>query len=42
MFDQTTNDLYAAQEDVGLWRIPQHGKPELLEKVRDQPAVQPG
>jgi myo-inositol-hexaphosphate 3-phosphohydrolase len=31
VFDRTTNDLYAAQEDVGVWRIPQHGKPELLE-----------
>lgn len=35
VFDRTTNDLYAAQEDVGVWRIPQHGKPELLEKVRE-------
>lgn len=25
--DRITNDLYAAQEDVGVWRIPQHGKP---------------
>lgn len=41
VFDRTTNDLYAAQEDVGIWRIPQHGKPQLLEKVREfgQPAV---
>jgi 3-phytase len=35
VFDRTTNDLYAAQEDVGVWRIPLHGKPELLEKVRE-------
>jgi len=35
VFDRTTNDLYAAQEDVGVWRIPQHGKPDLLEKVRE-------
>jgi 3-phytase len=35
VFDRTTNDLYAAQEDVGVWGIPQHGKPELLEKVRE-------
>ncbi|MEJ1107185.1 MULTISPECIES: phytase [unclassified Kribbella] len=41
VFDRTTNDLYAAQEDVGVWRIPLHGKPELLEKVREfgQPAA---
>ncbi|MFG1624046.1 phytase [Kribbella sp. NPDC049227] len=41
VFDRTTNDLYAAQEDVGVWRIPQHGKPELVEKVREygQPAA---
>jgi 3-phytase len=41
VFDRTANDLYAAQEDVGVWRIPLHGKPELLEKVREfgQPAT---
>ncbi|WP_433163567.1 phytase [Kribbella sp. CA-247076] len=41
VFDRTTNDLYAAQEDVGVWRIPLHGKPQLLEKVREfgQPAA---
>lgn len=41
VFDRTTNDLYAAQEDVGVWRIPLHGKPELLDKVREfgQPAT---
>jgi len=44
VFDRTTNDLYAAQEDVGVWRIPQHGKPELVEKVREygQPATYDG
>jgi 3-phytase len=41
VFDNTTRTLYAAQEDVGVWRVPLHGKPELLEKVREfgQPAA---
>lgn len=41
VFDKTTATLYAAQEDVGVWRIPLAGKPELLEKVREfgQPAA---
>ncbi len=41
VFDRTTRTLYAAQEDVGVWRVPLHGKPELLEKVREfgQPAA---
>lgn len=41
VFDRTTRTLYAAQEDVGIWRVPLHGKPELLEKVREfgQPAA---
>jgi 3-phytase len=48
VFDQTTSTLYAAQEDIGIWRIPltggdhlKAGKPALLEKVREfgQPAA---
>lgn len=47
VFDQTTSTLYAAQEDIGIWRIPltghslKAGKPSLLEKVREfgQPAA---
>jgi 3-phytase len=47
VFDQTTSTLYAAQEDIGIWRIPltgrslKAGKPVLLEKVREfgQPAA---
>jgi len=35
VFDRTTRTLYAAQEDVGIWRVPLNGKPELLEKVRE-------
>ncbi|ADB35857.1 3-phytase [Kribbella flavida DSM 17836] len=40
VFDRTTRTLYAAQEDVGIWRIPPHGRPQLVEKVREfgQPA----
>lgn len=43
--DRTDNVLYAAQEDVGIWRIPlsRHGfgRPALVEKVRSfgQPAT---
>ncbi|MFE9643632.1 phytase [Streptomyces sp. NPDC006365] len=37
--DQETHTLYAAQEDVGLWRIPlddaEFEKPVLLDKVRE-------
>lgn len=42
--DRTENMLYAAQEDVGIWRIPLSrngfGDPELVERVRSfgQPA----
>ncbi|WP_432943194.1 phytase [Kribbella sp. CA-253562] len=41
VFDKTTRTLYAAQEDVGIWRVPLNGRPELLEKVREfgQPAA---
>lgn len=35
VFDQTTGTLYAAQEDIGVWRIPLAGKPVLLEKTRE-------
>ena len=40
VFDKTTATLYAAQEDVGIWRVPLVGKPTLVEKVREfgQPA----
>ena len=40
VFDRTTATLYAAQEDVGIWRIPLAGRPDLVEKVREfgQPA----
>jgi 3-phytase len=43
--DQTSNVLYAAQEDVGVWRVPLSrtgfGSPALVERVREygQPAV---
>jgi 3-phytase len=43
--DQTSDVLYAAQEDVGIWRIPLSGAgfgpPVLVERVREysQPAV---
>jgi 3-phytase len=43
--DRVGNVLYAAQEDVGIWRIPLSrtgfGRPELVEKVRSfgQPAA---
>jgi 3-phytase len=43
--DQTSDVLYAAQEDVGIWRIPLSGtgfgQPVLVERVREygQPAV---
>lgn len=41
VFDQTTATLYAAQEDIGIWRIPLNGQPVLLEKTREfgQPAA---
>ncbi|TWD80359.1 3-phytase [Kribbella amoyensis] len=42
VFDQDTRTLYAAQEDVGIWRIPlAGGRPALVEKVREfgQPAA---
>ncbi|WBQ05721.1 phytase [Kribbella sp. CA-293567] len=41
VFDRTTGTLYAAQEDVGIWRIPLAGKPALLERTREfgQPAA---
>ncbi len=41
VFDQTTATLYAAQEDIGIWRIPVAGRPQLLEKTREfgQPAA---
>jgi 3-phytase len=41
VFDQTTATLYAAQEDIGIWRIPLVGRPTLLEKTREfgQPAA---
>ncbi|MEV8377760.1 phytase [Kribbella sp. NPDC056861] len=41
VFDQTNATLYAAQEDVGVWRLPLGGKPVLLEKTREfgQPAA---
>ncbi|MBN6041698.1 phytase [Amycolatopsis sp. 195334CR] len=32
--DPAHHVLYAAQEDVGIWRIPLGGAPELLDKVR--------
>ncbi|GAA3571704.1 phytase [Kribbella ginsengisoli] len=35
VFDQTTGTLYAAQEDVGIWRVPLAGRPALLEKTRE-------
>ncbi|MFS8100198.1 phytase [Lentzea alba] len=38
VIDERTNTLYAAQEDVGIWRIPLRasgfGKPQLVDKVR--------
>ena len=36
--DQRAGVLYAAQEDVGLWRLPlplRSGRPELIDKVND-------
>jgi 3-phytase len=41
VFDQTNGTLYAAQEDIGVWRLPLAGKPVLLEKTREfgQPAA---
>lgn len=41
VFDRITRVLYAAQEDVGIWRIPITGTPQLVEKVREfgQPAA---
>ncbi|GLW94207.1 phytase [Actinokineospora globicatena] len=45
VFDPTDGTLYAAQEDVGIWRISLHhgrfGKPALVDKVREfgRPAV---
>ncbi len=40
-FDTSTRTLYAAQENVGIWRIPLHGPTKLVEKVREfgQPAA---
>ena len=35
VFDRTTATLYAAQEDVGIWRVPLVGRSELVEKVRE-------
>lgn len=46
--DRTDNVLYAAQEDVGIWRIPLSrtgfGRPVLIERVRSfgQPATYDG
>lgn len=38
VIDEETRTLFAAQEDVGIWRIPLHangfGKPQLVDKVR--------
>ncbi|AXB48571.1 hydrolase [Amycolatopsis albispora] len=34
VLDATHRVLYAAQEDVGIWRIPLGGAPELMDKVR--------
>ncbi len=38
VIDESTSTLYAAQEDVGIWRIPLRtsgfGKPQLVDKVR--------
>ncbi|ANZ42454.1 hydrolase [Lentzea guizhouensis] len=38
VIDERTSTLYAAQEDVGIWRIPLRangfGKPQLVDKVR--------
>ncbi|MDT7787452.1 MAG: 3-phytase [Pseudonocardiales bacterium] len=42
--DERTSTLYAAQEDVGIWRIPLRasgfGKPQLVDKVRSWGAPQ--
>jgi 3-phytase len=35
VFDQATATLYAAQEDIGIWKIPLVGRPTLLEKTRE-------
>ncbi|KOV80051.1 phytase [Nocardia sp. NRRL S-836] len=44
VIDERTGTLYAAQEDVGIWRIPLRangfGKPQLVEKVRSFGAPQ--
>ncbi len=44
VIDERTNTLYAAQEDVGIWRIPLHangfGRPQLVDKVRTWGAPQ--
>ena len=44
VIDERTNTLYAAQEDVGIWRIPLRangfGKPQLVDKVRSWGAPQ--
>ncbi|MDX8037487.1 phytase [Lentzea sp. BCCO 10_0856] len=44
VIDERTNTLYAAQEDVGIWRIPLRaggfGKPQLVDKVRTWGAPQ--
>ncbi len=38
VIDEESRTLFAAQEDVGIWRIPLHangfGKPQLVDKVR--------
>ncbi|MFD9702379.1 phytase [Lentzea sp. NPDC059081] len=44
VIDERTNTLYAAQEDVGIWRIPLRsngfGQPQLVDKVRTWGAPQ--
>ncbi|WP_086665820.1 phytase [Lentzea kentuckyensis] len=44
VIDERTNTLYAAQEDVGIWRIPLRangfGKPQLVDEVRSWGAPQ--
>ncbi|MET9232661.1 phytase [Lentzea sp. NPDC003310] len=44
VIDERTNTLYAAQEDVGIWRIPLRangfGTPQLVDKVRTWGAPQ--
>ena len=44
VIDERTNTLYAAQEDVGIWRVPLRangfGQPQLVDKVRSFGAPQ--